>query len=211
MLEKAAEVEEDDWRRRRSTRKRGGRTECSDYHENPVESVAPRGRKTGPADKNHSRCVTYRFECDGRRSPPILLSLHLPLPPHYRTPSPAPLPAPFHHPACLDLSAFLSFLSLSRVESLSRAQYTNSIVGDLIHANFERTVKYPPSRERGSILATRRLALSQKRYLLCFRDVTFTNVRGILKILSLFLQISTVFFDFTYDYRTFDLTQREIS
>lgn len=62
---------------RRSTRKRGGRTECSDYHENPVESVAPRGRKTGPADKNHSRCVTYRFECDGRRSLPILLLLSL--------------------------------------------------------------------------------------------------------------------------------------
>lgn len=68
-------------RRRRSTRKRGGRTECSDYHENPVESVAPRGRKTGPADKNHSRCVTYRFECDGRRSLPILFTLRSLFPP----------------------------------------------------------------------------------------------------------------------------------
>lgn len=147
MLEKAAAEEEveDDWRRRRSTRKRGGRTECSDYHENPVESVAPRGRKTGPADKNHSRCVTYRFECDGRRSPPILLSRSLPLPPPL---PPRPFP-PFL--ACLDLPGFLPFLSLSlslslsRAEPLPRTQYTNSIVGDLIHANFERAVKYPPS------------------------------------------------------------------
>lgn len=93
---------------RRSTRKRGGRTECSDYHENPVESVAPRGRKTGPVDKNHSRCVTYRFECDGRRSPPILIRSLFP-------PSARPRP-PFHPPGRLDLSAFLV--------PLSRTQYT---------------------------------------------------------------------------------------
>lgn len=120
MLEKAAEVEEDDWRRRRSTRKRGGRTECSDYHENPVESVAPRGRKTGPADKNHSRCVTYRFECDGRRSPPILLSLHLPLPPHYRTPSPAPLPVSTI--PLVSISRLFSRSSRSHASNLSRAR-----------------------------------------------------------------------------------------
>lgn len=36
--------------------------------------------KRGRLDKNHSRCVTYRFECDGRRSPPIPLTLETPFP-----------------------------------------------------------------------------------------------------------------------------------
>lgn len=112
---------------RRSTRKRGGRTECSDYHENPVESVAPRGRKTGPADKNHSRCVTYRFECDGRRSLPILLLLSLSTlflavrlsrVPSYRalTPFPPSLARlDLHQVLSLSLSLFVSssFLSLA--------------------------------------------------------------------------------------------------
>lgn len=79
-----------------------------------MESVAPRGRKTGPADKNHSRCVTYRFECDGRRSLPILFTLH-------------PLFPPSAYPrlstlSVVSISQLFSFLS--RAESLSRAQYT---------------------------------------------------------------------------------------
>lgn len=107
------------------TRKRGGRTECSDYHENPVESVAPRGRKTGPADKNHSRCVTYRFECDGRRSPPILFAAPSPFPPSYARSRAHPFP-----PSRLDLTAFLV--------PLARAIYKTSLSPDLIRANFPR-------------------------------------------------------------------------
>lgn len=151
--EKEVEVKVEVVEARRSTRKRGGRTECSDYHENPVESVAPRGRKTGPADKNHSRCVTYRFECDGRRSLPILLLLSLSTlflavrlsrVPSYRalTPFPPSLARlDLHQVLSLSLSLFVSssFLSL-----LSRAQYTNPIADDLIRAILETPVKYPP-------------------------------------------------------------------
>lgn len=150
--EKEVEVKVEVVEARRSTRKRGGRTECSDYHENPVESVAPRGRKTGPADKNHSRCVTYRFECDGRRSLPILLLLSLSTlflvvrlsrVPSYRALTPFPPSL-----ARLDLHQVLSLflcLSLSLPRScLSRAQYTNPIADDLIRAILETPVKYPP-------------------------------------------------------------------
>lgn len=110
MPEKEVEVKVEVVEARRSTRKRGGRTECSDYHENPVESVAPRGRKTGPADKNHSRCVTYRFECDGRRSPPILLLLSFStLFPTVRRPRVLSCPYPFPPSlARLDLHRILS-------------------------------------------------------------------------------------------------------
>lgn len=108
--------------------------------ENPVESVAPRGRKTGPADKNHSRCVTYCFECDGRRSPAILpLSTLLPRssPPRTRAPYSSP-------PSRLSRSLGSSRSSLSRRISLVRAIYKPHHRHDLIRANFKTSVKYPP-------------------------------------------------------------------
>lgn len=107
-----------------------------------MESVAPRGRKTGPADKNHSRCVTYRFECDGRRSPPIrpLPCFRLPRAPCSRAPLLVSTLSLSYVPISAELSLSLSFVPL--------AQYTNPIAGDLIRANLETPVKYPLSRER---------------------------------------------------------------
>lgn len=142
--------------RRRSTRKRGGRTECSDYHENPWN---PWHRGDGKRGRQIRTIAGV-----SRTALSVMVVVLLPsssysdLPPvcHPAVASAYPCSRPYSFPPSR-LSRSLGFSRSFRARNI----HTYPIASDLIYANFEIFVKYPVVHE-SSILTTSLLIFSQK-------------------------------------------------